>query len=226
MGRKGVSLTVLAGATIGIEGFVATPSRPLLKTVERNRASLKAVDSFGNRVEAGLLTLFEPKEVKVVSSVIYLLHLSLSDFARFDPRIRSVILYADILVVAYTLLTIHLFHIVMKVSRVVDAWRAMRRGDELKRPVPLAGGKSAADAVADAAEDGDGHPLLVQECNSWLKGLVPVQCFYDEESRPTSKDAAGSAAMAQWTSALEAAWPQVQAEFLSVIGDQVRMETR
>lgn len=223
MGRKVVSLTVLAGATIGTEGFVATPSRPLLKTVERNRASLQAVDSFGNRVEAGLLTLFEPKEVKVASSVIYLRHLSLSDYARFAPRRCSVILHAGILVVAFLLLTIHLFHVAMKVSRVVDAWRAMRRGDELKRPVPLAGGKSAADAVADAA-DGDGHPLLVQECNSWLKGLEPVQCFYDEESRPTSKDAAGSAAMAQWTSALEAAWPQVQAEFLSVIGDQVWVE--
>lgn len=106
-----------------------------------------------------------------------------------------------------------------KVSRVVDAWRAMRKGDELKRPVPLAGGESAVDAVA-----GERHPLLMQECNSWLKGLEPVQCFYDPEARPTSKDAAGSVAMAQWTSALEAAWPQVQAEFLSVIGDKVVWE--
>jgi len=36
----------------------------LLKTVERSRLSLQAVDSFGNRVEAGLLTLFDPKKVR------------------------------------------------------------------------------------------------------------------------------------------------------------------
>lgn len=100
----------------------------------------------------------------------------------------------------------------------VDAWRAMRRGDELKRPVPLAAGGSAADAAAEVGS----HPLLVQECNSWLAGLDPVQCFYDAGSgRPTSVDAAGAAGMATWAGALEAAWPRVQAEFLGVVGDQV-----
>jgi len=54
---------VLAGAVV-TNAFVATPSRPLLKTVERSRLSLQAVDSFGNRVEAGLLTLFDPKKVR------------------------------------------------------------------------------------------------------------------------------------------------------------------
>jgi hypothetical protein len=109
------------------------------------------------------------------------------------------------------------------VSRVVDAWRAMRRGDELKRPVPLAAVPLAAGgSAADAAAEVGSHPLLVQECNSWLAGLDPVQCFYDAGSgRPTSVDAAGAAGMATWAGALEAAWPRVQAEFLGVVGDQV-----
>jgi hypothetical protein len=63
MGRHVAALAALAMTAVGTNGFVARHSRALLTSVDRSKARLGALDSFGDRVEAGLLTLFDPKEV-------------------------------------------------------------------------------------------------------------------------------------------------------------------
>ena len=89
--------------------------------------------------------------------------------------------------------------------RVHEAWRRMRRGDDLDRPL----GESS-------------HALMRQECNSYLEGLEPVVCFHHPAAE--GSDLGCSEALGDWVTSLEEAWPSIHKELKAVIGDKEKLE--
>jgi aspartyl/asparaginyl beta-hydroxylase (cupin superfamily) len=138
-----VKIVVLVAVLVASSEALYAPNQSKRAMLSRTPAA-KATE-FGDRVEAGLQSIFEPSEV----------------------------------------------------TRVVDAWRRMRSNKMLNR------------AIHTTAEGPS--PMMMQQCNSYLEGLEPIQCFHDNVE-------GGS-----WVQALEQGWVAVRAELRGVLASKAKL---